>query len=82
MNDRLVAAIRYAEREWPVLSCDGKHPLTEHGLNDATTDHRQIEAWWRRWPDACRCRGHGPRCSALGARRGRWRQASPALARP
>lgn len=30
----------------------GKHPLTEHGLKDATTDPEQIRRWWTRWPDA------------------------------
>ncbi|MGH8898063.1 MAG: bifunctional DNA primase/polymerase [Egibacteraceae bacterium] len=29
-----------------------KHPLTRHGLNDATTDPKVIRARWRRWPDA------------------------------
>src|SRR3954451_3852186 len=29
-----------------------KHPRTEHGLNDASTDPGQIAAWWRHWPDA------------------------------
>jgi len=34
--------------------CDrpGKHPRLRHGLNDASTDPRQIEAWWHRWPEA------------------------------
>lgn len=34
--------------------CDrsGKHPLTRHGLRDATTDQDQLARWWRRWPDA------------------------------
>lgn len=34
--------------------CDspGKHPRTEHGLTDATTDAAQIRAWWRQWPNA------------------------------
>jgi hypothetical protein len=27
-----------------------KHPLTVHGQNDATTDLRQVTAWWTRWP--------------------------------
>jgi len=33
------------------LACEniGKHPRTEHGLNDATTDERVIESWQRRW---------------------------------
>lgn len=30
----------------------GKHPRTEHGLADVTTDQEVITAWWRRWPDA------------------------------
>ncbi|HXJ80795.1 MAG TPA: bifunctional DNA primase/polymerase [Candidatus Methylomirabilis sp.] len=35
-------------------TCDnnGKHPITEHGFKDATTDRAQIRAWWRRWPRA------------------------------
>lgn len=37
-----------------VLSCasPGKHPRTEHGLSDATTDPDQIRTWWTRWPQA------------------------------
>ncbi len=30
----------------------GKHPRTEHGVNDATTDEATIREWWRTWPDA------------------------------
>jgi Bifunctional DNA primase/polymerase, N-terminal len=30
----------------------GKHPLTPHGLNDATADSAQLVRWWRRWPEA------------------------------
>ena len=30
----------------------GKHPRTEHGLLDATTDPDRIRSWWARWPDA------------------------------
>lgn len=30
----------------------GKHPRTQHGLKDATTDLKQITAWWVEWPDA------------------------------
>jgi putative DNA primase/helicase len=35
-------------------ACDkvGKHPMTEHGCKDATTDQRTIEEWWTRWPSA------------------------------
>ncbi len=34
--------------------CDrvAKHPRTNNGLKDATTDERTIRAWWQRWPDA------------------------------
>jgi Bifunctional DNA primase/polymerase, N-terminal len=38
----------------------GKHPRSEHGLGDATTDTATIEAWWDRWPDA----NVGIRCGA------------------
>jgi len=27
-----------------------KHPLTEHGKDDATTDPEIIRGWWARWP--------------------------------
>ncbi|MEU4244045.1 bifunctional DNA primase/polymerase [Actinoplanes sp. NPDC026619] len=30
----------------------GKHPRLRHGLTDASTDPRQIEMWWARWPSA------------------------------
>jgi hypothetical protein len=30
----------------------GKHPLTPHGLKDATSDPGQLARWWRRWPQA------------------------------
>jgi hypothetical protein len=36
-------------------TCDrspGKHPRTDHGLDDATTDPGVIAAWWKRWQDA------------------------------
>lgn len=36
------------------LDCSsvGKHPLTPHGVKDATTDADAIRAWWERWPFA------------------------------
>jgi Bifunctional DNA primase/polymerase, N-terminal len=36
------------------LACGGvgKHPLTPHGLNDATGDPARLARWWRRWPQA------------------------------
>lgn len=27
----------------------GKHPLTQHGKDDASTDLAQVTEWWRRW---------------------------------
>ncbi len=30
----------------------GKHPVTTHGLKDASTNREQIEWWWRRFPQA------------------------------
>src|SRR5262245_34633273 len=29
-----------------------KHPRTEHGFHDATTDRETVVASWTRWPDA------------------------------
>lgn len=29
-----------------------KHPLTHHGLHDASTDEGKIRQWWHQWPDA------------------------------
>ena len=50
----LKAALEYAEDGIPVFPCKpgGKAPLTERGHLDATTDRRQIHAWWNRWPNA------------------------------
>ena len=36
-------------------SCDrsrGKHPRTDHGVTDASTDPATIRGWWREWPSA------------------------------
>lgn len=35
-------------------SCENpaKHPLTQHGLHDATCNEAAIRRWWGRWPDA------------------------------
>jgi hypothetical protein len=34
------------------LDCEhkGKHPHTQHGHNDASTDASVIRAWWEKWP--------------------------------
>lgn len=46
------AAMRLAEGEVPVFPCapGGKTPITRRGHLDATTDRRQVRAWWRRNP--------------------------------
>ena len=36
----------------PNCRSPGKHPLTRHGLHDATTDANQIEQWWGERPNA------------------------------
>jgi Bifunctional DNA primase/polymerase, N-terminal len=36
----------------PACGAVGKHPLTAHGLKDATSDPAQLDRWWRRWPQA------------------------------
>lgn len=33
-------------------SATGKHPRTENGVSDATTDQGKIRGWWAQWPDA------------------------------
>ena len=46
------AALRYASRGWHVLPIieRGKTPANPHGLLEATTDTKQIEAWWAHVP--------------------------------
>jgi putative DNA primase/helicase len=47
------AALTYARRGWPVFSVGAnKHPLTRHGVLDATTDIAVIWEWWCTRPDA------------------------------
>lgn len=36
----------------PTCEGQGKHPRTENGLDDASTDPDVIRSWWARWPDA------------------------------
>lgn len=54
MNIMLEWAEWYASIGWPIFPCkpSGKSPITEHGVNDATTDIKKIREWWNKWPDA------------------------------
>jgi len=46
------AAHRYADAGWHVFPAEpgGKKPATLHGFLDGTTDHKEIEQWWRSDP--------------------------------
>ena len=46
------AAHRFADAGWHVFPAEpgGKRPATLHGFLDGTTDHRQIQSWWRSEP--------------------------------
>jgi hypothetical protein len=50
----LQAALTYASAGWAVLPVAGKakHPLSRHGVRDASVEEPQIRRWWLRWPDA------------------------------
>lgn len=53
----LDAALRYANRGWPIFPRQSagprrKQPLTPSGVHDAEIDPAIIDKWWHRWPDA------------------------------
>ena len=54
MSALLKAALEYADRGIPVfpLRTRGKAPRTKTGFKEATTDEKQIRAWWKKWPEA------------------------------
>ena len=52
-ENTLDAALRYASAGIPIIPClPNKRPYTKHGYKDATTDHKQIKRWWKKWPNA------------------------------
>lgn len=42
-------ALEYAARGWAIFPLEhrGKHPLTRHGVKDATSDPEQVRKWWQ-----------------------------------
>src|SRR6266542_5533348 len=36
----------------PQCPSPAKHPRTDHGFHEATTDAATIARWWTQWPDA------------------------------
>ena len=52
--DYLTHALRYAGLGWAVIPLhpNGKIPLTQHGVHDATTDEHTIRRWWTQWSAA------------------------------
>jgi Bifunctional DNA primase/polymerase, N-terminal len=48
------AAMYLARHGVPVFPCASgfKRPIVKGGFTAATVDVRQVETWWRRWPDA------------------------------
>jgi Bifunctional DNA primase/polymerase, N-terminal len=49
----------------PACGPVGKHPMTVHGLHDATTSRARVEWWWRRFPQANIGLATGHQCDVL-----------------
>src|SRR5258708_39019591 len=83
MTDAILRqALGYARGGWPVFPCvpGQKIPATRHGFRDATTDEKQITAWFGRrfgWnlaiatgapgPDVLDVDEHGPAGNGFAA---------------
>jgi hypothetical protein len=52
-NSMRDAAVAYARAGWPIFPCrvGDKRPAIKHGVTEATTDPKKIEAWWDENPD-------------------------------
>jgi hypothetical protein len=50
----VAAALEYAKSGWPVFPCNptNKQPYTPKGFKDASTDPKQVAAWWSKHPNA------------------------------
>lgn len=53
-NNLLQAALKYAQQGWHVLPLKArdKTPLIERGVKAASSDPKQVAAWWKKWPTA------------------------------
>lgn len=53
MTTKAEAALTYASWGWHIIPVvpNGKIPVTQHGVKDATTDPEQIARWWAQNPD-------------------------------
>jgi hypothetical protein len=52
----ILKCLQYNTMGWPLFPClssgpKAKAPLTDHGFKDASTDWKQIERWYNRYPD-------------------------------
>ena len=50
--DMREAALKCAASLWAVFPCQNKRPLIAGGFKNASHNPKQVDAWWRKWPDA------------------------------